>query len=107
MFGLFNHDPSAILGRTGAGTLDLTVDRNVRLRYRKTAVVADGRERARGGRKARRVGSELAFEVAEDEWGVDISRDVVTRTTLKIARVFDVSPVTHAAYSQTSARLCP
>ena len=104
--GLFDHDPSAILGRTGAGTLDLVVERNVGLRYRIKLPSSPMGENVREA-VARQDVSEasFAFEIAEDEWGVDDARDVVTRRILKIAKVFDVSPVTHVAYPGTSARI--
>ena len=104
--GLFNHDPSAILGRTGAGTLDVGVDTNVGLRYRiKLPSSPIGQNVEEAVRRRDVSEASFAFEVEQDEWSVDESRDVVTRTILKIAKVFDVSPVTEAAYPGTSARI--
>ena len=103
---LFNHDPSAILGRSTAGTLEVGVAEMVGLRYEVRLPQSPIGENVEEAVRRRDVSeASFAFEVEEDEWGVDASRDVVVRRILRIAKVFDVSPVTEAAYPETSARL--
>ena len=104
--GLFNHDPSAILGRSTAGTLEVGVTKMVGLRYNVQLPQSPIGENVAEAVRRRDVSeASFAFEVEQDEWDVDESRDVVVRRILKIAKVFDVSPVTEAAYPETSARL--
>lgn len=94
--GLFNHDPSLILGRTKPRTMELVVD-DIGIYYRITpgdnqagrdAVVSIGRGDVDG--------SSFGFTVAEDRW--DLMGDTVVRTLLKIHTLYDVGPVTYPAY---------
>jgi HK97 family phage prohead protease len=104
--GLFNHDPNQILGRNGAGTLRLSVDK-VGLRYEidppDTAQAAAVVEAIRRGDVT---GSSFGFlpdantireERRDGKWVTIVEREAV--------RLFDVSPVTFPAYESASAGL--
>lgn len=103
---LFNHDPNQPLARTSAGTLRLSID-ETGLRYefdladdecskRVAAFINDGRVTA----------SSFAFTVAMDgdRWERE-PNGTIKRTILKMARLYDVSPVTYPAYPDASVAL--
>lgn len=104
--GLFNHDPNYILGRTASGTLllrksvsglDYEIDppTNDTIKH----LVLDPIKRGDI------TGSSFAFANVVDEWveEVDGEESVVVRYIHKIGRLYDVSPVTYPAYSDTQA----
>jgi HK97 family phage prohead protease len=97
--GLFNHDPSLLLGRSGAGTLRLQVD-DMGLRYEidlpNTTVANDVAESIMRGDVT---GSSFAFAVTDQEIRKDGEKRV---RLLKDLRVYDVGPVTYPAYEGTS-----
>lgn len=99
---LINHDPNYVLGRTKAGTLNLTED-EVGLRYEidppNTSFANDLLESITRGDISQ---SSFAFSVGEgnDEW--DESGDIPIRTIHKFDALYDVSPVTYPAYDSTS-----
>jgi HK97 family phage prohead protease len=104
--GLFNHDRNYVLGTTGAGTLELTVDSDGGLSYRIAYDPLDP-DHVRVMRKIERgdvVGSSFAFRVAPNgaDWNYD-DDGVYVRTVTKISRVSDVCPVTDPAYADTEA----
>lgn len=98
---LFNHDPSFILGRTTAGTLQLDADATG-LRYR---IDPPDTQYARDLHKSIERGdvtqSSFAFQVGEDDWSEDDDGRLI-RTIHSIKRLFDISPVTYPAYPDTS-----
>ena len=100
-----NHDADVLLRRVTSGTLRVSVDR-VGLKYEcelpGSPTGKDVRASVARGDMSK---SSFAFRVVEDEWLVDATTDEVTRGIIKISDVFDVSPVTHAAYPDTTARL--
>lgn len=101
---LFNHDPNYLLGRTGSGTLRLTVDERG-LAYEidtpDTQMVRDlvVGPLARGDMS----GSSFAMRVAPggDTWHED--GELIVRTIYKIAELRDVGPVSFPAYPDASA----
>jgi len=100
---LFNHDPNLVLGRTKSGTLKLSVDERG-LRYEiDPPDTQDARDLmvkiARGDISQ----SSFAFTISEDEW--DESAEPIQRRILKFSAVRDISPVTYAAYPDTSSGL--
>jgi HK97 family phage prohead protease len=104
--GLFNHDRNYVLGTTGAGTLELTVDAGGGLSYRIAYDPLDP-DHVKVMRKVERgdvVGSSFAFRVAPNgaDWNYD-DDGVYVRTVTKISRVSDVCPVTDPAYADTEA----
>lgn len=101
--GLFNHDPNAVLGRTGANTMRLAVDEKG-LRYEidlpntpQANGLADSVSRGDIN------GSSFSFRVNPngDKWTA-IDKNTEQRTILS-ASVLDVGPVTFPAYSATTA----
>lgn len=99
---LFNHDPNYVLGRNKAGTLSLQEDDKgllVRItppntQWAKDLLVSI----ARGDITQMSFG----FTVELDRWSYEEGKDV--RELLKV-RLFDVSPVTFPAYTQTECGL--
>lgn len=99
---LFNHDPNYVLGRNKSGTLSLQEDEKgllVRIippntQWAKDLLVSI----ARGDISQMSFG----FTVEADRWSYEESKDV--RELLKV-RLFDVSPVTFPAYTQTECGL--
>ena len=95
---LFNHDANLILGRTKSGTLELRED-EVGLF---TSIQPPDTQYARdlAASIARRDVSEMSFGFVtqEDEWK---TLNGVPHRTLKKVELWDISPVTFAAYPQT------
>ena len=96
---LFNHDPNIVLGRNKAGTLRLNED------YFGLAVEIDPPNTERVHDLIRSIergditgGMSFSFDCVEDEWSIE---DDETIRTLKRVKLFEVSPVTFPAYSQT------
>ena len=107
---LFNHDDSLILARTTNGTLRLTkADKG--LEYEGDPVPTADSEKVLTLIRTKTIfGSSFAFTVNPkgEEW-VEDERGNITRTIHEAAGLFDVSPVTRAAYptSSLSARSLP
>ncbi|MTI12046.1 HK97 family phage prohead protease [Sansalvadorimonas verongulae] len=102
---LFNHDPNFVLGRSSAGTLELSTD-DKGLRYLidapNTQTIRDlVLEPMKRGDISQ---SSFAFRVARngEEWEED-EDGVIVRTIHKMQRLFDVSPVTYPAYTDAGA----
>jgi phage prohead protease, HK97 family len=100
--GLFNHDPSLLLGRTKAGTLRLSVDQRG-LRYEiDLPATTVGNDVAESIRRGDLSGSSFAFEPSKVEW----SRDDKNKRDVRVIRdlsLYDVGPVTYPAYEATTA----
>ena len=94
---LMNHDPNYVLGRTGAGTLELELD-DTGLKYRiklgEQQYAKDLYESVKRGDISQ---SSFAFTIAEQSW----SEDRTVRSVDKVATLLDVSPVTYPAYKDT------
>tara|TARA_R100001244_G_scaffold126111_1_gene96424 strand:- start:9882 stop:10598 length:717 start_codon:yes stop_codon:yes gene_type:complete len=94
---LINHDQNLILGRTTSGTLRLNTDEKG-LRYEfDVPETSYGKDLVVSMERGDITQSSFAFTVADDEWGTDEDGNNI-RTIKKIDRLFDVSPVTYAAY---------
>lgn len=100
--GLFNHDPSQILGRTTAGTVELSTDKRG-LRYSielgSTTVAEDVVKHIRRGDVS---GSSFGFEVTDVEHRMEDKVDIREITGVKL---FDVGPVTFPAYEGTDVKV--
>jgi HK97 family phage prohead protease len=101
---LFNHDPSWILARTKSGTLSLSTDTigllykaKMNLRSPQHVTVMEALDRGDVDQ------SSFGFQVREDRWE-DNGGDLPTRTILN-AKLWDVSPVTYAAYPSADSGL--
>lgn len=95
---LINHDPSLVLGRTSAGTLELTSD-DVGLKYRvklgNQQYATDLYESIQRGDISQ---SSFAFTIKEQTWSEDRS----SRKVEEVAQLLDVSPVTYPAYKEAT-----
>lgn len=103
---LFNHDPNLILGRTVSGTLKLAEDPTglaIEATIPDTSYARDlviSMERGDVDQMS------FAFTVSREgeAWARDGTGPWI-RTIKKVSRLYDVSPVTYAAYPQTDAAL--
>ena len=98
---LWNHDPSAILGRTKSGTLRLSED-EIGLYYEVDLPDTQlGRDLYKLIERGDVYQSSFAFEIQREAWdGLD-DEDVPPLRTIKQVRLYDVSPVTYPASSAT------
>lgn len=100
--GLWQHDPMYIFGRTASGTLTLTEDATG-LRYEMTPPDAQwARDAMSSIRRGDVSQSSFAFTVMDGERWEMAGDGQVTRVITRVARLYDVSPVTFPAYPQTS-----
>jgi HK97 family phage prohead protease/HK97 family phage major capsid protein len=94
---LMNHDPNYVLGRTGAGTLELETD-DTGLKYRiklgEQQYAKDLYESVKRGDISQ---SSFAFTIAEQSW----NENRTVRSVDKIKTLLDVSPVVYPAYKDT------
>ena len=100
VIALRDHDRSQILGRVASGTLTVTAD-GKGLRY--AVALSDtqtGRDLAVLVERGDVRESSFSFRAKRDEWTEKDEKDY--RRILEIEAVFDVSPVTSAAYPGTS-----
>jgi HK97 family phage prohead protease len=96
---LFNHDPNYVLGRNKAGTLELKETQKgllVRITPPDTQWARDLTVSIDRGDITQ---MSFGFLVEEDKWGSEDGMDI---RELHKVKLFDVSPVTFPAYSQTS-----
>ena len=100
-YAAYNHDPSLLLARRGAGNLRLFSDARG-LRY-EVDLPETTLGRDLGWMVARGMvpGSSFAFRVAEDRWTVGPDR-MDERTIIRVERLVDVSPVVSPAYEDTA-----
>ena len=101
---LFNHDPSMLLARTTSGTLKLSVDEKG-LRYEfdipDTSAGRDLKELLARGDISQ---SSFGFTIDQEDWEQRMGTKP-KRKIKKVKRLFDVSPVTFPAYTDTSVAL--
>jgi HK97 family phage prohead protease len=102
---LFNHDPNYILARSkdGNGTLKVEID-NIGFKYSydspKRSYADDLLDAIDKGDVSQ---SSFAFKIKEQKWtyGDPEKGTLDKRTILKFEKLFDVSPVTYPAYTDT------
>jgi uncharacterized protein len=100
---LFNHEPSRILGRTTAGTLRVGED-NVGLWYEiDPPDTQTGNEVVALIQRGDINQSSFGFTVLDDDRNIEDG--VFTRVIKRVGKLFDVSPVTYPAYTQTTAEV--
>jgi len=107
---LFNHDPSLILARSGGANATLRLGLDERgLWYEFTPPNSpNGQNLAEALRRGDITQSSFGFSISRDEgeewdWVEDEEgREHAFRTIKKVARLYDVSPVTYPAYPDTS-----
>ena len=99
----FNHDSNRLLGRTTAGTLRLTVDKQG-LRYEiDLPDTSYARDLAASVERGDVSQSSFMFEVEKDQWTYPTkgSTDLPLRR-IDAVKLYDVAPVTFPAYQGTS-----
>lgn len=99
---LFNHDPSLILGRQSAGTLRLEEDGNGLFMSVDLPDTQCARDLVVSVNRGDITQQSFQFEVEEDEWVEDRKSGRAERTITRFKEVFDVSPVTFPAYTDTT-----
>lgn len=100
IMALYNHDSSAVLGRSRAGTLLVAPDTaglHIEIDLPDTQVA---RDLWTGIERSDIVGASFGFTVAKDEWTSEPIGPV--RTITEIKQLFEVSVVGQAAYPDTS-----
>ena len=97
---LFDHDTSHLLGRTGAGTLQLESDERGLHYTISTADTTIARDVLANIRAGNLTGSSFAFVVRKEEW--EELEDGTAIRTVQDVDLFDVGPVTKPAYDGTS-----
>ena len=104
---LFNHDFNYPLGRTSAGNLELREDETglfMRCKPTDTTFARDLKTNIAAGVVSQQ---SFAFMVSEQRWEFKKEGDqvITERTILKVAPLYDVSPVTYPAYEDTTVAL--
>jgi len=95
---LINHDPTKIIGRVSAGTLELISD-DIGLKYRvKLGEQQYAKDLYTSIKRGDISQSSFAFTIEEQTWSEDRS----TRKVEKVAQLLDVSPVTYPAYKSAT-----
>lgn len=98
---LKNHDPNLILGRTTSGTLKLNTN-TVGLRFEiDPPNTSTGKDTIEEIRRKDITGCSFAFSTSEDDWKYK-EDGTIERTIVKVARLYDVGPVTYPAYPDTT-----
>lgn len=100
--GLFNHEPSHLLGRVSAGTMRLSVD-GTGLRYEIDVPDTQvGRDVVTSIERGDLSGSSFAFIPQRVSWVEDGDREI---RQIEEVQLFDTGPVTFPAYEATSTGL--
>jgi len=106
---LVNHEDSKILARTVAGTLRLSTDSRGLVYEFDVPDTTYGNDLLESVRRGDINQSSFGFVVGEEQWEGESSgykdKKKPRRTITKVARLFDVSPVTYPAYPDTSVAL--
>ena len=102
--GLFNHEVNTVLGRTKSGTMELIGDeKGIRYRIKYNPNDPDHvrvREKIKRGDISQ---SSFGFTVKNDEWTVNNNKQ--HRSITKFKELVDFSPVTFAAYKNTTVAM--
>jgi uncharacterized protein len=99
---LINHNSDKILGRTKSGTLRLSTDERGLFYEIDPPDTSYARDLIESLRRGDITQSSFAFSVEKDSWGEDSEGNYI-RTINKVARLYDVSPVTFPAYPDADA----
>lgn len=100
--GLFNHDPSDLLGRVAAGTMRLSVDSTGLLYEIDKPDTQVGRDVAVSIKRGDLSGSSFAFIARRTVW---IEQDGLLIRQVEDLDLYDTGPVTYPAYEATTAGL--
>lgn len=106
---LVNHEDSKILARTSAGTLRLSTDERGLIYEFDVPDTSYGNDLLESVRRGDINQSSFGFTVEADHWEQNDNgykdKKKPRRTITKVARLYDVSPVTYPAYPDTSVAL--
>lgn len=98
--GLFNHNPSAVLGRNKAGTMTLKVD-DIGLYYEIDPPATNtAKEVTVALQRGDVTGSSFMFDITVEEYAKDGDRVI---RTIRQAVLYDVGPVTFPAYAAATS----
>lgn len=101
---LFNHDPNFVFARTKSGTLKLSIDeRGLKYEFLTPETTA-GKDLIESIARGDVDQSSFGFTVKSDTWEIR-SDGSELRTINKVDQLFDISPVTYAAYEDTAVAL--
>lgn len=100
---LFNHDKNIVLGRTTAGTLRIKTDENGLWFDFDPPKSPNGENVKEGISRGDIKQASWGFTISDDEWSMRNGKD--HRIITKVARVYDVSPVTFPANPDTTAAI--
>lgn len=98
---LWNHDSAKVLGRTKSGTLSLDEDRTGLATVIDTAPTTVGEDALVSIGRGDVDQMSFAFRATREEWVDGGASDGLDLRTIKDLNLFDVSPVTYAAYTDT------
>lgn len=98
---LRNHEDDNLLGRTASGTLELMLKKEGLYYCCELPDTQVGRDTAESIRRGDMSGSSFQFRVAMDGATWDFDGPSPLRTVTKLARLYDVAPVTNPAYIDT------
>lgn len=99
---LFNHNPDLVLGRRSSNTLTLSTDARG-LRYDvEPPDTTWARDLMVSVRRGDVTQSSFGFTVDAEEWQKPTTRGELPLRIIRKVTLFDVSPVTYPAYSETS-----
>ena len=95
---LINHDPSLIIGRSSAGTLQLSTDEHGLKYVVKLGEQQYAKDLYTSIKRGDITQSSFAFTIEDQTWSEDRS----TRKVEKVGKLLDISPVTYPAYQSAS-----
>lgn len=100
---LWNHNTDLVLGRNKAGTLQLEENaKGLKVKIRPPDTQA-GRDAVTSVKRGDVSQMSIAFQIIKQEWETgDREKGKLPLRTVKEAKLFEVSPVTFAAFEQTS-----
>jgi hypothetical protein len=101
---LFNHDPNYILGRTKAGTLNISKETSGLAYEFEAPNTTAGNDLIESLSRGDIDQSSFAFTVEKSSW-TDLGEGKWLRTIEKVKRLYDVSPVTYPAYEDTNVSI--
>jgi len=99
---LINHNSDKILGRTKSGTLRLSTDERGLFYEIDPPDTSYARDLIESLKRGDITQSSFAFSVEKDSWNED-GEGIPIRTINKVARLYDISPVTFPAYPDADA----
>ncbi len=104
---LFNHDPNLVLARTAANTLTIGVDDEGLWYEFELPNTTAGNDLLESMKRGDVTQSSFGFSISDSTW-IEETKDGKTvwlRTIKSLKRLYDVSPVTYPAYTDTSVAL--